>query len=112
MIGTSGAALVAGAVMTYLAIDAGDQASRYNLFPGLHSKYQSSSDEYWMGAYITYGIGGAALTAGLLLVLLDEGKSEEGGGAGEISFPSSSVRLRLEPKAIPGGGGMNATFRF
>jgi hypothetical protein len=66
-----------------------------------------------VAAFVAFGVGGAALAAGITLVILNQPRAVQvEAGEGSAASPRPRARVRVLPHTLPGGGGISARFRF
>ena len=113
LVGAGGAAIIAGGIFHSLGYskneDLHDKYKDEENYPDQDAAKKPYDDEYadevqpkLTSAYVLYGLGTAAVTTGVVLLVLNEGEAS----AGERGA------WTLAPMALPQGGGALATFEF
>jgi len=113
LVGAGGAALIAGGIFHSLGYskneDLHDKYKDLDAYPNQEAAKEPYDDDYadqvepkMTSAYILYGLGGAAVTTGVVLLLLNEG---------DVAVGDQNA-WTFAPLAMPQGGGALATFEF
>ncbi len=97
-IGLSAATFAGGLGLTLASLHADDKASDTRLLSDTRQGYADRRDGYAIGSYVMYGLAGAALTTGLVLILTDQ--------------PPDSARVSIAPVLAPDGAGVQALVRY